>query len=699
MADEVTFDFINETYGMERISGNSQEYNPTEIEVVNGPVTLTVNGKTRLWADGLRFYVGSGLKAEVTGANVTGIAMTGKNGASALTSKFSFDPENDAAAGSNFWNGSASVLNMSCTITSSNQAVGSITVYYEPTGGPVLEAAGLSFPAKEYTVLQGETFAAPALVNPNNLTVAWTSSNETVATVDANGAVTVLGAGSTVITAASEATDKFKAGSASYTLTVAPKAGSIAQFLELCPNKGDTGYIDFPMTVVYVNGLNVYMRDDLGAAILFYGANEYQKGDRIAKGWTATYDPFNGLPEIKVTGNAPETAGNTEVFYEAVETVGLVDVNRVVILADVTFEEATPETKSNFTGSTPYEESITFRNNFTIPSVEAGKYNVLCAVAVYNGTLQVYPIEYIDPIGQIPGFDDVKVTLNGNEFGWDEKLGDFAARAAITPGAMAEVQFSNVPEGYEVYVADYTEFLEIQPYTVRRAPVSDLIEMYGAELCEEGNTYYINAGQHYLIWWFAKNGQVTDTNMPDGEGWFIADDGLGDAPDYAAINVLFNGQPANYDEAWGEYMAEEKLPEGASFVISFENLPENCEVWAMTMNMAEAKRAPRRMTTADLEDAGFYLCENNEIVLNEVGEHMVQWVYVVNGAFNMDVPGVYCGATIVLLEDEGSAVAALEAAGAEEGYYTLDGVRIAEGAQGLCIRVKGGKAQTVIVRK
>lgn len=67
---------------------------------------------------------------------------------------------------------------------------------------------------------QIDTFKAPELNNPNNLPVTWTSSDEAVATVDANGKVTIKAEGVTTITATSEATEEFGAGKASYNLVV-----------------------------------------------------------------------------------------------------------------------------------------------------------------------------------------------------------------------------------------------------------------------------------------------------------------------------------------------------------------------------------------------------------------------------------------------------------------------------------------------
>ena len=92
-----------------------------------------------------------------------------------------------------------------------------------PAQQPVEKAdPALAFAAQTATITLGDEFTAPVLTTADNFDgqVTYSSSNTDVATVDAQGVVTVLAAGTTTITAASEETDNFKAGSASYTLTV-----------------------------------------------------------------------------------------------------------------------------------------------------------------------------------------------------------------------------------------------------------------------------------------------------------------------------------------------------------------------------------------------------------------------------------------------------------------------------------------------
>ena len=81
--------------------------------------------------------------------------------------------------------------------------------------------AGLSFSSKSATATYGDaTVASPTLSNPNKLSLTWSSSNKKVATVGADGTVTIMGAGETVISAAFAGNDSYKAQTVSFTLTV-----------------------------------------------------------------------------------------------------------------------------------------------------------------------------------------------------------------------------------------------------------------------------------------------------------------------------------------------------------------------------------------------------------------------------------------------------------------------------------------------
>ena len=98
--------------------------------------------------------------------------------------------------------------------------------------------AGLSYQTTSFEVTLGDSFTAPTLTNPNNLTVTYTSSNASVATVNESTGEVTLGsiAGSATITASFAGNNDYKAGSASYTINIVDPSGTktyyalVAQF-------------------------------------------------------------------------------------------------------------------------------------------------------------------------------------------------------------------------------------------------------------------------------------------------------------------------------------------------------------------------------------------------------------------------------------------------------------------------------------
>ena len=94
----------------------------------------------------------------------------------------------------------------------------SVTITYEED----LSDPNFSFPQDSYNATYGSSFTKPALSTADGYdgTITYSSSDELVATVNDAGDVTLVGEGTASITASGIKTNKFKAGSASYTLTV-----------------------------------------------------------------------------------------------------------------------------------------------------------------------------------------------------------------------------------------------------------------------------------------------------------------------------------------------------------------------------------------------------------------------------------------------------------------------------------------------
>lgn len=265
------------------------------------------------------------------------------------------------------------------------------------------QPAGLSFgETTDFVVAEGEAFTAPELQNPNELAVEYASDNEAVATVDATtGAVTIVGTGTATITATSEENETYNAGSASYAITVKTAANTLAEYLEKAAANGATAIINCDLIVTYANGANVYVTDEQRTAYsLIYKYNlGYNKGDVIPAGWNAKTTIYNGLFEIIPDGDMPAATETVDVEYETVTEFGVADINKLVILNDVTLTSATA-------GTAPAGQEFTLYNNFKLSGVPtSGKFNIIGVIGYYEKgvtstenlkveKLQLQPVEY-----------------------------------------------------------------------------------------------------------------------------------------------------------------------------------------------------------------------------------------------------------------------------------------------------------------
>lgn len=288
----------------------------------------------------------------------------------------------------------------------------------ESTGNPDDTRESFNFEGfKPYTIPAGDMAKYnPALPEKKPANIVYESSDENIAYADNSGILAGDVAGKATITASWKDDAVFKDGSATFEVTVVEKVNSIAEMLEKAPNKDDKVYVNFPMTVTYVNGKYGYVTDGKGGFTLIYGNNNLADKDNIPAGWTAVNSLYNGLEEYTVDGSLPAITEKGTAYEPRTITLAEVTkdlMNEIVIIKDVNFASATPDRTSdnyaaNFNG-TNGSTTLQFRTNFPIASVDAGTYNVLAAVGYFNGTAQAYPIEYILPDPVLDGEPEITV--------------------------------------------------------------------------------------------------------------------------------------------------------------------------------------------------------------------------------------------------------------------------------------------------
>lgn len=175
--------------------------------------------------------------------------------------------------------------------------------------------------------------------------------------------------------------------------------------------------VGYALTVGWKYNSNVFACDEAGDFIQLYGSNTLEPGDVIPAGWEATYKYYNSTtPELVDFTTLPEaTKGTFTPKAVSATDITVALVNSVVKVENVVFDAATPSTQDNFTGKVG-ETELSFRNNYTKPSVEAGKYNVTVVVNIYKGNVQLYVINYekvaTDGISEIEAEDAEAVYYN-----------------------------------------------------------------------------------------------------------------------------------------------------------------------------------------------------------------------------------------------------------------------------------------------
>ena len=174
-----------------------------------------------------------------------------------------------------------------------------------------------------------------------------------------------------------------------------PAVKSVAETIALANNAEVK--VDYTLTVAFKNKQNVFAVDANGDFIQVYGSNEYEVNDVIPAGWNAQYKLYNNTtPELVPTSSLPASTSQNTFVPQNISDASVLStdmVNEVVVLKGVVFDTDTPDAKENFTGMMG-ETELSFRNNYDLEGVSAGKYDVKVVCTIYQNTLSLYVIEY-----------------------------------------------------------------------------------------------------------------------------------------------------------------------------------------------------------------------------------------------------------------------------------------------------------------
>jgi M6 family metalloprotease-like protein len=254
----------------------------------------------------------------------------------------------------------------------------------------------MSFSPTEATATLGVDFTEPTLtIDPDGLTVAYSSSEPSVATVDAaTGEVTLVAGGTTTITATFAGDETYNSGSASYTLNVSNPS------------------LAFGETLLY-EGVTTYNGSDSSTALtttsdyLNYKnwssiTRVYPGGNAHSNGGCLKFGSSNGAGSM-TTGSISLTGGGTLTFYlkQYGSDTGKLKVTVTGAIADVTeFNPASTWTlctvnltkatgtvtiKLETTANRAYVDEITLTSNNKLILANNGDNATNIAAAATNG--------------------------------------------------------------------------------------------------------------------------------------------------------------------------------------------------------------------------------------------------------------------------------------------------------------------------
>ena len=240
--------------------------------------TIALNGKSGDM--NLQFKTNrDNMTVEVTGATLGEKQRSGNTDTYALT-------------------GASGTLTIKIKAGNSNARLDDIKLYQ----GTALKPAGLSWGKASTSVTLGDEASyanLPTLSNENGLSVTCTSSNEAVATVTSDGVISVVGVGTTTITASFAGNSEYEAQTVSFELTVkeggsvtppTPSELTVAQALEIINGLEDGKTTSETYTVKgFVVGTPDFQRKNDGT---LYGNCNFDIAD--AKGGTPTLTIYRG---------------------------------------------------------------------------------------------------------------------------------------------------------------------------------------------------------------------------------------------------------------------------------------------------------------------------------------------------------------------------------------------------------------------
>lgn len=459
-----------------------------------------------------------------------------------------------------------------------------------------------------------------------------------------------------------------------------------------------------PVTVVYQNGQRLFVQDATGSLLIFGNVGQtYAKGDVIPAGFTGKYALFGGAAQLSSPADfaASTTTAAVQMEEIAVEELATDMVITYVKLAGVTITEGE---KAKYYVAEQDGATVTLYDQFGVNPAVGENLNVVGIVSVYNGALQVYPIEVTDESGVVV---------------------ERVAAPVFTPGAGAviagtKVSIATTTEGASIhYTVDgteptadsalYTEPIEVSEamtikaiavkegaensevvvaeYTIREAGAykGDFDSFNNATANNKYGTYTNATG------WTAENAAILSGNEEGAKDnnpmfAFIGDqytlaptlNGKTSAPGKLTSSVLTGGIGTltfDYGFAFADRQVKLKIQ-----ILDAEGK----EVASDVLEKTGLEKQTAYSYSHDFNQAGDFKVVITNECLTGTEDKNVDRVSI----WHLTWTGYTSGVDNVVVED----------ADAPAEYFNLQGVRVAAPEAGIFIRRQGNKVEKVVIR-
>lgn len=309
----------------------------------------------------------------------------------------------------------------------------SCTVVVKPVDETPVAVTGVSLDQDAITLEVGKSATLVATVEPPNAankTVTWTSSDDTICTVDSSGKVTGVAEGTATITVTT--VEGNYSASCQVTVVAAPEPTILSIAEARTKTLGEV--VTVQGVVTFVDGKNYYIQDDT-AAIDIYGSGwSARQGDMLLA--TGTLAEYKGLLEINPDSNAPQvTILSSDNPLPEPKIVTIPQINDDLESQLVKIENVTLGT-INTSGNTPITDSSgNAINIYKIPAltgIAAGdKVHVVAVVSQYN-SFQLRVRSANDVIKAVEEADTVPPVITHTPVAEGNTNSDLMIKATVT---------------------------------------------------------------------------------------------------------------------------------------------------------------------------------------------------------------------------------------------------------------------------